>query len=159
MAITGSMGKVYYSVETPTTVNCTTGAFSAGDGNVCWEDEITRFEVNDSVQTREFGHDKSRGWQDIVSGTRRLGITLNAMYNPTSSMLAAGRVVYLKLYPFGTGGSCNTPLEGYAMVQSVSYTYDQERGDPVSYTMTLSSKLAWSGWTAANWGGFEDQCT
>ncbi len=162
MGVSGMMGKVYYIDDQCPISTCAEWAAPTGASN-CWTDEVTRFTIVDSVNKREYGHDKSFGWQDVVAGIRRLGITLDGMLRSRTGSeeavqpLRAGRVVYLQLYPSGV--NCSTPLQGYAMVDQISYTYDQERGDPISYTMTLSSKGPWIGFVdTGDWGGIECAC-
>lgn len=158
-AITGAKGQVYWVDDQCPESDCSSWPLSEASGT-CWGDEITRFEVVDSVNKKEYGHDKSHGWQDVCAGIRRLGITLNAICRPVAGVIAlfhSGQVVYLKMYPVGV--ACGGQMQGYAMIDQVSYTIDQETGDPVGYTMTLSSKGPWSGLGSGNWGGFECQCT
>ena len=156
MALSGMMGKVYYIDNSCPTVDCSQFSTPSG-GGTCWFDQVTKFTVVDSVQKKEFGHDKSEGWQDVCAGTRKAAITLDAMIVPGSSRPAlpnAGKVLYLKLYPIGEAGGA-TPAAGYALVDQISYTYDQERGDPIAYSATLSSKGPWTGLGGTAWGGFE----
>lgn len=176
MGQSGMKGKVYYvhgdlnTVSCPPLASCDYDATKPSGTDTCWYDEVTQFTVVDSVQKREYGHDKSDGWQDVVAGTRRLSITLDAVVVPAADgtlqgPLRAGRVVFLMLYPFGTGATCgNSIMKGYAMIDQISYTVDQETGKPVSYTASLSSKLEWTGMNGddaanAQWGGFECECT
>ena len=165
MGMAGFNGKVYYVDESCPTVTCET-PFSApaADGD-CWVDEVTKFTIVDSVLSKKYGHDKSEGWQDVVAGIRSAEITLDANISRvnvdagTQAYINAGRVLYLKLYPHGD--NCGPgPLAGYAMVERVTYTYDQESGLPTSYTATLASKGPWYGFVDENgWGGFECVCT
>ena len=157
MGLSGFRGKVYFINNSCPTVDCTQFTRPGGDA-ICWEDEVTKFTIVDSVNKKEYGHDKSQGWQDVSAGIRKATITLDAKIVKQggaggASILSAGRVLYLGLYPFGKKG--RTPAEGYAMVDQVSYTYDQETGDPMSYTATLSSKGPWKGLGGTKWGGFE----
>jgi hypothetical protein len=161
--MSGMKGQVYYVEAACPTVSCE--EFTVPEPEDCWEDEVTRFTIVDSVQSRKYGHDKSQGWQDVCAGIRSLVITLDAVIGSGTveslgmTPLSAGQVVGLALYPFGAGSGCNTPALGYAVVDQISYTVDQERGEPVAYTMTLSSKGPWSGLGANTaWGGFECAC-
>ena len=132
-------------------------------------DEITKFTAVDSALKREYGHDKSGGWQDVCVGTRRLGITVEAVISNADLTglggdgdIWAGKIAWLELYPVGLGATCSQyPAMGYAVVDQVSYTYDQETGKPNSYTATLSSKGNWTnvGGDSDKWGGFECVCT
>lgn len=162
MGLSGFRGKVYYVNDACPTIDCTQFTEPTG-AEFCWYDEVTKFTVVDSVQKKEYGHDKSEGWQDVVAGTRRLAITVDAMLHgapglTNRSRLAAGQVLGLVLYPAGVG--CGGDMSGYAMIDQVSYTYDNETGQPIAYTLTLSSKGPWTGLGAAdlNWGGFECEC-
>ena len=167
MGMSGMKGQVYYvDSECPTT-DCDTGwVHPSIAAAACLEDEVTKFTVVDSVNKREYGHDKSYGWQDICAGTRRFGITLDAVWRPKpegsgiDELLYAGRVLYLILYPLGSACDVVDPMKGYAMIDQVTKTYDQERGEPVSYTCSLSSKGPWIGLGVENypWGGFECYC-
>jgi hypothetical protein len=167
MGMSGMKGKVYYIDDScsPSTT-CEYGGVPSGVAT-CLTDEVTRFTIVDSVMKREYGHDKSGGWQDVVAGTRRLGITLDAVIASANvngvggdSMIWAGKVLWLELFPVGV--LCDDPARGYAMVDQVSYTYDEETGKPNGYTATLSSKLAWENVGGMNagqaWGGFECAC-
>ena len=165
MGMSGLMGKVWWVDDHCPGIDCSHWGSAAGT-NRCWHDEVTRFDIVDSVNKREYGHDKSRGWQDVVAGIRRLSITLTAMWLPgaaANTPLRAGRVLFLELYPTNTSGGCATPLKGFAMIDQVSYTVDIERGEPLSYTATFSSKGPWLGFASdptgvGLWGGFECQC-
>jgi len=165
MGLSGVRGRVYYVNSGCPTVNCADGFSAQPDGTeTCWYDEVTRFTIADSVKKREYGHDKSEGWQDVVAGVRRVGVTIDAVLRPeaASTQLQAGRVMWLVLYPVGYGETtCGDPVEGYAMVDQVSYTYDLENGEPISYTATLSSKGPWTGFDSDSdpWGGFECACS
>jgi hypothetical protein len=156
MGFSGMNGRIYFINEACPGVNFASAA-GAGSPGTQWQDEVTKFSVTESVNKREYGHDKSQGWQDVCAGIRKLSITLDAVMsgNVSTQPLRSGRVVWLQLYPAGTSGT-GDPLEGYAMVDQISYTYDQERGEPISYTMSLSSKGPWTGFTDTGlWGGFE----
>lgn len=164
MGFSGVLGKVYFIDTGCPVLGCEGTGWESPSGTAnCWNDEVTRFTLVDSVSKREYGHDKSLGWQDVVAGTRRCGITLDAMLRPDDTahpVLQAGKIVWLQLYPYGITGACATPLEGYAMIDQISYTYDQESGQPISYSATLSSKGPWTGFTSdSDWGGFECSCT
>ena len=131
------------------------------EGNkVRWVDQVVMFSTDESAFKREFGHDKSGGWQDICYGIRRMGISLDAIpaaQNPNPDLLGVGQVVWLELEPFG---SCGAPAMGYAGLDRRVTTTRQENGTPVEYTMTLSSKGAWRNLPGGdrNWGGFECEC-
>ena len=164
MGLTGAKGKVYYVDD-----SCPVTGWTAPSGTeVALADDVTKFDVEDSVQKREYGHDKSGAWQDVVAGTRRLQITLDAVINAVTAVggganrtLYAGRVLFLVLYPFGATGTCAAdPIQGYAMVERVSHTHDLETGKPVAYTATVVSKGPWGGLDDGSaWGGFECSCT
>lgn len=167
MGLSGFKGKVYYDdASCLGTSDCELTA--TGTADTCLADEVTRFQIVDSVLKREYGHDKSGGWQDVVAGIRRLGITIDAVCGSGTfegtggdTVIHAGKVLFLELYPFGAIGTCAAnPVSGYALVDQVSYTYDQETGRPVSYTATLSSKGPWGGvgGELTGWGGFECAC-
>lgn len=165
MGVSGMKGQVYYINSSCPTTSCT-GWSTAPGGGTCFQDEITRFVIEDSVTKREYGHDKSFGWQDVVAGTRRFGITMDAMWVPKGAvsgdideLLYAGKVLFLELYPTGVGSDCDTPYKGFAMIDRVTKTHDIERGTPISYSCTLSSKGPWTGpSTGTAWGGFECDC-
>jgi len=167
MGLSGMKGKVCYVDHACPIIDPVTSVWTTPAGSEeAWSDEVTKFEVVDSAQKREYGHDKSHGWQDVVTGIRRLAITLNAVMRAgtgVSMPIHAGGVLFLVLYPTGTSGTCTTPIKGYAAVDQVSYTYDQEKGDPIAYTATLSSKGPWYGLAddplnAEQRGGFECDC-
>ena len=162
MGLSGYRGKVYYIDVSCPTVDCTQYATEAGT-LTCLSDEVTRFSIVDSVTAHRYGHDKSQGWDDSVSGTRRAEISLDANIHHGNvdgvggdDEIHAGKVLYLYLYPAGT--DCGEPAHGYALVERVSYTYDQRTGAPISYTATLSSKGPWHGLGGTYWGGFECGC-
>lgn len=141
MGISGKSGRILYQGL------CYNVTPNLGD-SAQFVDEITRFVINDSVQMRRYGHDKSAGWQAAVSGVRGLTITIDAMLAATAGGSGGitpnpGMSVLLELMPDGL--SCSTLYTGFATVESVSYTTDIETGQPVSYTMTLASNGAWTG--------------
>lgn len=161
MAIAGFNGYInLVTVAASPTYNWT----APGGAQVTVTDEVTRFLIDESVQMREFGHDKSAGWQDNCAGIRRAEITIEAMISDSNVGGAggmnwySGALAYLVLYPAGdVVDQVAAPVQGYATVRSVSYVYDQETGLPISYTCRLSSKGPWSGMDAGDvlWGGFE----
>jgi len=168
MGMSGMMGQVYYLDQQCPDSDCDDwDAAPDITSKICLQDEVIRFVIEDSVQKKEYGHDKSFGWQDVVAGTRRFGITLEANWRNKAAgssideILYAGKVLYLILYPLGENGStCSEPLAGYALIDKVTKTHDMERGDPISYNCTLSSKGPWTGpSTGVNWGGFECECS
>jgi hypothetical protein len=167
MGMSGMKGQVYYVDDQCPDSDCDGWDAPTTDSATCLQDEVIRFVIEDSVYKREYGHDKSFGWQDVCAGIRRFGITLEAMWrnkaggSAVDEILYAGRVLYLLLYPLGVDGStCATPLAGYALIDRVTKTHDQERGEPISYSCTLSSKGPWTGpSTGVNWGGFECECS
>lgn len=169
MGLSGSRGKVFYVDHGCPVVNCTTGVWTApagaGSAGTCWTDEVTKFTIVESVQSKKYGHDKSAGCQDVCAGTWSAETTLDAMLIPAAgnqARLHAGKVLWLQMFPAGITGECSTPVEGYAMIERISYTYDLETGLPISYTATVASKGPWSGLGpfADNLiGGFECTCT
>jgi hypothetical protein len=164
MAISGMKGKVYYDLGSCPTYDLDTGVWTIdASSTLAYPDEVTNFTITDSVQKREFGHDKSGGWQDVCAGTRRVGIVLSAMLNVAETHhLHAGQVLYTELYPTSATGVCNTPAAGYVMVDQISRSVDIETGQPVGYTVTLSSKGPWTGLGGLDgrpWGGFECECS
>ena len=155
MGFSGMKGRVYaINTHCPRTLN---GAPPSGKA-VLWVDEVTRFQVNESAQKREYGHDKSFGWQDLVYGTKRCEITLDATIHRArhGPILKSGMVLYLVLRPLGM--SCGGRMGGWAGIDRVSYTVDQNTGEPVSYTITMSSKGKWRELSPKEWGGFECGC-
>ena len=163
MGLSGYRGQVYYIDASCPTIDCE--AYGAEEGTpVCLSDEVTRFSIVDSVTTHRYSHDKSFGWDDSIAGSRRAEITIDANIHHANvdgvggdDEMHAGKVFYLHLYPAGT--DCGEPARGYALVERVSYTYDQRTGAPISYTATLSSKGPWKGLGGSHWGGFECGCT
>jgi hypothetical protein len=164
MAISGMMGQVWYVDDECPTATCAAGWGAPTSGQeTCVPDEVTRFTIDDSVQNRKFGHDKSFGWQDVCAGVRSFAINLDAMWKPKviagsfDTIAGAGKVLYLVLYPLGADAqSCHEPWAGYAMIERISRTNELERGEPFSYRATLASKGPWTGpENNANWGGFE----
>ncbi len=163
MGMTGAKGKALYIDS-----GCPAADWAAPSGSgTAFADEVTKFDLVDSVLKRAYGHDKSGGWQDVCAGTRSVEVTLEAVISGTDvsgaggeTFISAGSVFYLILYPFGSTGVCSaTPVAGYALVDKVSYTYDQETGKPCAYTATLSSKGPWTGLDDGDaWGGFECNC-
>ena len=159
MGFSGFKGRVYVINEHCPVVDNYGDVTAPSATAVIWTDEVTGFTVTDSAKKDEYGHDKSAGWQDVVYGTRRLGITLTAVshraeVNPGG--FHSGQILFLELWPFGR--YCTNPAKGYAGVDQVSYQNDIRDGRPVGYTMTLSSKLEWAGMPGGNqtkWGGFE----
>jgi len=170
MGLSGFKGKVFLLNNACPLVSCSQYGRPSTGLVECMTDEVTRFSVVDSVQLREYGHDKSQGWQDTVSGIRRLEVTIDAIVHRDNTgglggtgLIYAGKTLYLELFPIGTAvvGGCDTSAaEGYATVRQVSYQYDQETGQPISYTATLASKGPWIGVGGddAQWGGFECGC-
>jgi hypothetical protein len=151
MGLSGLNGKMYVNVDW-----CPGDGNTAGSASLAYY-EVTRFVIADSVQKREYGHDKSNGWQAAVAGIRKATITIDAMVVKDTGELAAGQQVYLELYPLGE--DCGTAATGGALVDSVNYTTDIETGAPVSFTATLSSIGAWTGLGGdGGWGGTECGC-
>jgi hypothetical protein len=163
MAISGMEGQVYYVDDECPTGDCDGWDAATSGGATCVPDEVTRFTIDDSVQNRKFGHDKSFGWQDVCAGIRSFAINIDAMWKPKviagsfDTIAGAGKVVYLLLYPLGLASvSCHEPWAGYAMIERITRTNELERGEPYSYRATLASKGPWTGpENNANWGGFE----
>lgn len=149
MGISGKNGRVYMLGE------CYDGGMSSSSGSgspsqahvTDLHDEVTRFVINDTVNTRKYAHDKSHGWQVTVPGVRGIQITVDAMANQeglgAGIMPNPGQSVFLTLEPFGS--LCKQPVSGYAIIDSVAYTTDIETGNPVSYTMVCSSNGKWEG--------------
>jgi hypothetical protein len=158
MGFSGFRGKVHMGAAA-----CPMQLDGNGSGNaVDLTDEVTKFTFNETVNVKKYGHDKSYGWQDSVAGIRSAEITIEAtVISPETKKYPArcGQVVALELYPFGL--SCTPPLTGLALIERISYTVDQERGDPVAYTATLSTKGKWVGLVGdgERWGGFECECS
>ena len=163
MGISGMKGQVYYVNSECPTNDCDGWDAPSLGAATCLEDEITKFTVVDSVQKREYGHDKSFGWQDVCAGTRKFAINMDAVWKPKAAgideLLYAGRVLYLLLYPLGADCDIVDPMSGYALIDQVSKEYDQETGKPISYTCQVSSKGPWTGvGVGTAWGGFECDC-
>jgi hypothetical protein len=166
MGLSGVNGKVYYANDGCPVIN-QDGTWAGPSTEVGqWTDEVTKFGVVDSVESREYGHDKSGGWKDAVAGTRSLAISIDAVISANEGRLGvggmenmwAGRVVYLELYPFGVFHSCGQyPAAGWALCKQVSYSYDVDTGQPTSYSASFVSKGPWDGAGGENqwWGGFE----
>ena len=162
MGLSGYNGKVYYTDRSCPSIDCNTYE-TVSSAETCLSDEVTRFSIVDSVNVHRYCHDKSMGWDDSLAGSRRAEISLDANIHHQNfagvggdDEMHAGKVLYLFLYPAGT--DCGEPAHGYALVERVSYTYDQRTGAPISYTATLSSKGPWSGLGGTYWGGFECGC-
>jgi len=163
MGMSGAKGKVYYIED-----SCPPVAWTVPSGSaVAYTDDVTKFDLEDSVMVEEYGHDKSGGWQDACAGTRRVQVNLEAKVAPANadgaggvSAISAGKVLYLQLYPFGATGTCAaTPVAGYALIKQVSYTYDQQTGKAIGYTATVVSRGPWTGLDDGSaWGGFECDC-
>jgi hypothetical protein len=166
MGFSGMKGEVYHmNAHCPHVMD---GTAPNGD-ELKWADEVTRFVLTESVAKREFGHDKSFGFQDVVTGTRAAEVTLDAVSRfqyQSINGYHAGMIMYLILYPFGADnanesvGCSALSVSGYFMVERVSVSTDLDRGDPVSYTMTLTSHgpLFNKAIGNENWGGFECGC-
>jgi hypothetical protein len=155
MGMSGFKGKAYILDDYPADLDAT--SFPSGGDVVDLADEITKYTIDQSVQSRKYGHDKSGGWQDSCAGIRSMSITIDAVVRSGGMLGArmAGTVVFLELYEYGVDDT-SAPWRGYALVDTISETVSQEDGAAVSYTATLSSKGAWTGVTAAEWGGFEN---
>lgn len=134
-----------------------------GGTTVRWTDEVTRFELDETIATREYGHDKSGGGMDICAGNWSATLTINAVCHHQGvnvQGIGIGQVCYFELYVFG---SCEPPLKGYAMLTRRPMIIDQEQGRPVEYTATFKSKFLWKGLPGSaaqrgGIGGFECEC-
>lgn len=162
MGLSGTKGKVYYIDSECPVFDCDDWTVPAGSAT-CWTDEVTKFDIDDAVQMRKYGHDKSKGWQDNCAGIRGLTISMEVNVKLDSEKLEIhpGKVVWLLLYPYGTAGTCaNNVARGYATFERVSLRVDQETGFPVGYTATLASKGPWLGMGGEDgeWGGHECDC-
>lgn len=165
MAISGMRGQIYYVNSACPDADCDAWDSPTSETQVCIPDEVTRFTIDDSVQNRKYGHDKSFGWQDVCAGVRSFAINIDAFWKPKTvagsfdEICGAGKVVYLALYPLGEDEeACHEAWAGYAMFERITRTNDFERGDPVSYRATLASKGPWTGPdNVTQWGGLE--CT
>ncbi len=191
MGFSGMKGKVYLADDhCPADLSGTNTQSSTS----VWPDEVKRFMLTEKANIRRYVHDKSFGFQDVVSGIRSVDVSLDAVFHGQCGGAAdsgssgvnsvyiyhAGQVVWLELEPFGPaetdGGNgraaCNcNPIRGYFMIEQIATTTNIESGDPVEYTMTLTSKGYIDGlgddqsFTSAamvdpkpNWGGFECAC-
>jgi hypothetical protein len=165
MGLAGFKGKVYHVPVTTRPLG--PGGWATPSGSdLDLSDEMTKFTINDRVNMKKYGHDKSLGCQDTCSGTKGYDITIEAkIANANFSGITgddymwAGKILWLKCYPVGVAPGIGTPLPatGYAEVENVSYTYDQETGEPIGYTATAASKGPWAncGAGSGNWGGFQ----
>jgi hypothetical protein len=166
MAVSGMKGRVYYGPTSGCIAYTCDGITWPSVDVDCLEDEVTRFVIVDSVNKREFGHDKSGGWTDVLVGIRKLSITFDAMWVPKGAgeeqsfnILQAGRTLFLRLFPLGTG--CNFYFEGYCVIDQITKTYDMTAGEPITYSCSATSRGPWhiygpDGIVAESaWGGFE----
>jgi hypothetical protein len=120
--------------------------------------EVTKWNLTESAYKKEFGHDKSAGWQDVCYGIKKCSGTVDVMLTGNCEVYA-GQKVNVELIPDSESG-CITPITGKAGIDSVAYNVDVTTGDPISATISISSVGEWTGLPGDGkaWGGFEDGC-
>lgn len=159
-SVSGMRGKVFFDEDyCPTALNDLISSYESITTEL--DMNVTRFEITFSAFKREFGHDKSYGWQDVVYGIKRGEGTINFNYasGMSSLNLGPGDKVPVLLYPDGPG--CQDPIWGWAGIDSIAVTSVQENGEPVSGTMRFVTVGRWAGLPNDDrgWGGFECECS
>jgi len=117
--------------------------------------EVIRWEATPTGFKREYGHDKSGGWQDVCYGTKRLEGTIEVKCRADGVDFGACNFYELDLYPLGSENG--TPMNGYAGIDATPLVVNVENGEPISATYRWSSKGPWTGLPndGQEWGGFE----
>jgi hypothetical protein len=172
MAISGMKGQVYYGTTNKCLKYSCDGPEPFTEPTECLQDEVTKFVMTDRVKYTEFGHDKSDGWIDGLSGNRGYDIAIDAMWVPKPAQggrhpndnswnkLHAGVSVYLELYPVGK--SCVYVKKGFGTIKQRTDTVSMRDGDPIEYSLSITSRGPWKDYDSegheieqAPWGGFE----
>ena len=77
--------------------------------------EIVSWKATPGGYIKEYGHDKSQGWQDVVAGIARIEGSIEVKLRRGGLEVGFGQVVTLRLYPFG---KCKgAPIHGKAMIK------------------------------------------
>jgi uncharacterized membrane protein YgcG len=123
-------------------------AYSGEDGTVDGVPGfIIKWEARMTAYKKEFGHNKSKGWQDLVYGIKRCEGTIEVKHTKKGKVLDAGKFHKLKLK---TGHGLT--LHGKAGIDEASATTVIENGEPVSIVYKFSSKGKWTKKTGGGGG-------